>query len=758
MLYGTLLVGVPIIIYLINRQRFRRRKWAAMEFLLRAMQKNRRRIRLENLLLLLIRCAIIILLAMAMARPFIRNNVLSSISDKHQNWIFALDTSYSMGLKDGTRSLFETAKESMTNIIQSLVNNGDHIVVVTMDADPRVIIEMESMTKAKREEIRQAINNLKPGYEGIHLAASLRTILNASRKFESIRNTEIALSEKKLILFSDFQRKDWFEEITPKDPAVNNLLRQLKEANIRMSLADLKGSDRNLTVTDFNMTPMIASQDVWVEFYAEVRNFGKNDFDAVEITFYVDDVEERTNVVRVPAGSSVTARLPYRFLTAGYHSVRAELRGDGLATDNRRYLAINVRESAEVLLIDGEPGDSLLERETLLLELAMLPSDSDDVRKAPYTPVIRTVGQVLSETPDLRQYIAILFANVSAADFPGSFIEDLRHYVRDGGVFMAFLGKNVEPREYNEVFGKNEEDLLPIKILDQVNRDSAPVHLQFVEREHPIARYFLERKEFTNIEQSIIEFRRYFSFEDPGEDSSIARVLKFTDPEENLAVFDHPFGLGHVMWFASTADLDWNDFAKYWDYIPFIHEYIPYLVSFGENSINLSLGDPFRQVFEAYDFSPKVLIIPPQSEFGEDAGVPTSIPKQMAKLEDENRFELVHDETSYPGIYEIRLQDIETRLQDKSDSQGDVQGRRLLFSVNIDAAEGDLRSISFDNFEESFPDFQAEVFDASEKIKEMSMNKSAAAGTELWRFVLWMVLAFLLAESLLGIFFGRKLR
>ena len=50
---GALLFAVPLIIHLLNRQRFRKRKWAAMEYLLRAFKKQRRRLRMENLILLL---------------------------------------------------------------------------------------------------------------------------------------------------------------------------------------------------------------------------------------------------------------------------------------------------------------------------------------------------------------------------------------------------------------------------------------------------------------------------------------------------------------------------------------------------------------------------------------------------------------------------------------------------------------------------------------------------------------------------------
>src|ERR687896_548490 len=52
---GAALVSVPIIIHLINRMRFKRVRWAAMEFLLKAQKRNRRRLIIEQLLLLALR-------------------------------------------------------------------------------------------------------------------------------------------------------------------------------------------------------------------------------------------------------------------------------------------------------------------------------------------------------------------------------------------------------------------------------------------------------------------------------------------------------------------------------------------------------------------------------------------------------------------------------------------------------------------------------------------------------------------------------
>src|SRR4051794_39344059 len=67
-LAGAALVSVPIIIHLINRIRYRRVKWAAMEFLLKAQKRMRRRKILEQLLLLLLRCLLVFFAGLLFAR------------------------------------------------------------------------------------------------------------------------------------------------------------------------------------------------------------------------------------------------------------------------------------------------------------------------------------------------------------------------------------------------------------------------------------------------------------------------------------------------------------------------------------------------------------------------------------------------------------------------------------------------------------------------------------------------------------------
>ena len=69
LLWGLALATVPILIHLLFRRRFRRIEWAPMRYLKLSIQKNRRRYRIEQLLLLALRTAIVLAMFFMLARP-----------------------------------------------------------------------------------------------------------------------------------------------------------------------------------------------------------------------------------------------------------------------------------------------------------------------------------------------------------------------------------------------------------------------------------------------------------------------------------------------------------------------------------------------------------------------------------------------------------------------------------------------------------------------------------------------------------------
>lgn len=751
MLLGALLVGVPLLIYLFNRQLYKRRRWAAMEFLERAIQKNRRRLRIENLLLLLLRCAILLLLALAMARPYMKSGALGPLSQGPRNWIFALDTSYSMNTSEGGRSLFEEARESISRMVQEVLEPGDRLAVLTFDRTPREVISPRTLTVENRNEILEEIEALRPGYRSVDVGSSLGLALDVAGRFQEIGGFETRLEAKKLVLFSDFQKSDWLSATGPRDPAVAGLLGSLREAQVDLRLADLPARNRNLSVVDLSVRPRVVSRDVWVEIVATVANPGRDDFESAQLVFLIDGQEERTHVLRVPAGSRVSRTLPYRFSEAGDHSIEVRIQGDDLRTDNHRFHVVNVLEAAEVLLVDGEPGSSPLERETLLLELALLPETGDGFKRTPYQPVVLPVEELVDSSVDPADHVAVILANVSVEDLPVEFIERLERHVREGGALIVAAGKNVRATNYNEAFGPGPDSLLPFPLTGEVESPEESVSLVLSDPDHPVARYFIEREDNSYLGRGFIEVRRFLRM-DPGEEEvpEGTRIwMRFEDEQGPPALVERRLGLGHVLWFNTSVDTEWNDFAKYPDFIPFIHELLPHLKAGSGEGANLGLGEPIRKIFEAQDYAPDVKVLPPPEVGLEGTGATAALTRNLQEIPGEDRFELLHEETSRPGLYSVVL-----RRPQASTVQWTE--RELRFAVNLSPDEGDLESVTAAQLREQFPDLTVESFSPVEEISALTKSRELVGGTEFWRPLLWCVLIFLLAESVLALLFGRR--
>src|SRR5260370_33505403 len=142
--------SIPIIIHLLNGNRFRVVTWAAMRFLLAAQRKNTRRIRLEQLILLAVRVLMVVLLALAMASVYGWANgpgglwswlfpdtfVRAAAGSQRTHKILVLDGSFSMAHKNGDSDAFERARHASMQIIDDSPG-GDGISVVHLSTHRR---------------------------------------------------------------------------------------------------------------------------------------------------------------------------------------------------------------------------------------------------------------------------------------------------------------------------------------------------------------------------------------------------------------------------------------------------------------------------------------------------------------------------------------------------------------------------------------------------------------------------------------------
>src|SRR5258708_9251808 len=95
LLGGVAALAIPIIIHLFHKSRFQIVKWGAMHLLEAVIRTNQRRIRIEQILLLIIRAAIPAILALCMARP-VWKGAQKLLGESRTSTVILLDTSSSI--------------------------------------------------------------------------------------------------------------------------------------------------------------------------------------------------------------------------------------------------------------------------------------------------------------------------------------------------------------------------------------------------------------------------------------------------------------------------------------------------------------------------------------------------------------------------------------------------------------------------------------------------------------------------------------
>ncbi|NBP79205.1 hypothetical protein EBU58_00480, partial [bacterium] len=131
LLGGAALVAVPIVLHLAMRRKPVPHSFPALRFLQEKRVANRRRLRLNHLLLLLLRMAAIVLLALALARPTLRAAGWLGETEGPVAVAFVFDTAPRMLLRKANRSRLEDAVAIARELIDKLPKGSDVAVVDT---------------------------------------------------------------------------------------------------------------------------------------------------------------------------------------------------------------------------------------------------------------------------------------------------------------------------------------------------------------------------------------------------------------------------------------------------------------------------------------------------------------------------------------------------------------------------------------------------------------------------------------------------
>lgn len=473
MVAGGALVSAPIIIHLINRMRFKRIRWAAMEFLLKAQKRNRRKLIIEQLILLLLRCGMVLLGALIVAR-FLGFN-LTAATPQTRHHVIILDDTVSMTdqwkeEREGVKTSFKEAKRVITDEIAknaSEAANVQKVKVIRMTNPNEIVYRTDRLNPETTKELGNKLN-------GIECTALHADLMDSLRKARELLK-ETPQDETILYIVSDFRQHDWGG---PGKDELQKELKLLADANVHLKFVDVAhparkeaeaGQHANLAIVKLQPRAAVVGQGMPpTSFSVAVANFGPTVREGVQVKIKLDGVPQLQADVPlppIPAGGVETGEFEIYLDKIGINQVSANIatEEEGLNLDNTRYAVVEVKERVPILAVDGDLANAKRDDSDLApLRRLFQPSSGYDI--SPGFKLDMAHPQDL-EKLDLNQYPNIYLLNVPELNEKAK--ANLEAYVKQGGTVCFFMGDKVKADFYNAQLYNEGKGLFPVPLADK---------------------------------------------------------------------------------------------------------------------------------------------------------------------------------------------------------------------------------------------------------------------------------------------------
>jgi hypothetical protein len=410
---GGLTVILPILFHLIRPTPRGSQKFSSLMFLRQSPPRISRRSRIDHWLLLIMRALVVLLLAAAFMRPFVRTGGEIFVSDLPGNRVALLvDTSASMRRGD----LWQQAGRQLQQALDEL-QPGDDVALYAFDRQLQLLVDFSGDQVVDLENRKQLVRDrfrlLKPSWYHTDLGSALASAADRISELEERRRTETGLQ---IVLISDLQ----------EGADLGSLQTFVWPQDVRVRIADLSRdavSNATARVLPDDVTPAVdAGRRVRVVNAADSR---KETFSVLWEDAEGRQEEESRTRFYVPPGTSQVLRVPR---AASLTAERLVLQGDECEFDNRFFVRDRSRQQISIACItDDAPDDPA--GQLYFLERVVPESRTRVVQVDRYPPDRSIVWQD-GRTP------RVLIVTGAVAD---EVAEQLEQFVREGGVLLAVV-------------------------------------------------------------------------------------------------------------------------------------------------------------------------------------------------------------------------------------------------------------------------------------------------------------------------------
>ncbi len=541
---ATVVIAGPILLHLVEKEKRNRIPFASLMMVPRVPIKQMQKRRIENLLLLLLRCLGIVLIVGAFARPvatgawFDRLNPLGA-----RSVVVLLDDSHSMS-RDG---VWTAALDAARARLRSL-SDGDEVKLVIFSESTEAISQWES----NRSVLEGILGTLEPSFQGTSYLEGLRF---AAEQFDDDRN-----QQREIYLITDLQRNGMSASQGWKIPE-----------GIEVEVEDVGRPGKNLYADEVRVVRNAFGKTYPSPILMRIVNSPAAAADGTATLFLGETQADRKPFAIDESGVGQLTFEPFD-LDEGISRAKIVLDfPDDLAADNSFHFVVDRREPRELLLWTAP-----------------------DVRSSFYLRSALETGDnlpfVVHETNRLRTLdpaqTPLLVINEPRTAPPSS---EIKPYLEAGGGVIIVLGAGNRA----QTFDSGWRELLPTQVGDRnfVRSRSRPfTSITDVSWDHPIFQIFQD------IHKAAVAGAQFYSYWILDADPLSTVVARFDEGDPFL--LERTVGVGKVLMLAAGTDPVWTDFGLRPSYLPFWARLVDYAANWQASPAALRINQvlPIKEV------------------------------------------------------------------------------------------------------------------------------------------------------------------
>ncbi len=588
---------LPLIIHMISRRRVDAIDFSSIRFLKQLERKKMRRVRIRQILLLIIRSLILLFVALAIARPTLRGALDGGVlSHARTSVAIVIDDSSSMSRRTNGGVLF-TEAVARVRAIAELLSSGDETFLLTASSPTEVVIGDGTFSP---DVLDAELSALEPTEAGTDYRRAVTAALGYLAESHNLN--------RELYIIGDMQRTGWESEVgslvetsaEPGSPA------EMAWERVRGYLIPVTGPTGNCAVAAVRVERRYGGTRGMYGIVAEARNFGARPCD-IPVRLFVDGVQVGQTGVAIDAHARASAAFSTAVDVNEWHSGWIEIPTDVLDADNRRYFVIRPEERIEVLVVRangaaqggggvGAPGGSgrVGERDdSYYIERALDPTR----RGERFHPVVLTAGALAHQ--EQGRFPVVVLADIDRLDGAGE--RWIEQHLAGGGGVLAVLGDGTDIRYWNA-------ELLPLlaggAIIGPVERRGG-MRLAPVSAGHPL----LAGLVFGDRLIDDVAVRKALRVEIDGADE----IMEMPGVGPAMVATTPPVG-GAAALLYTGIDPAWSDISRSGLLVPLLHRITGRLAEPAARELDCVVGGDLAVPYDASHSGAPAVLLPDGSE------------------------------------------------------------------------------------------------------------------------------------------------